>query len=112
MNDKQTLLLVYLAGGSLLVILALPLLKERVRPNVFYGFRFPKSFRSPEIWYAVNKYGAKRLLWSGVSLNAAAVGLYFFPRLSLDAYALGCLAAFGVVFTLGLIQSMIYLRSL
>jgi hypothetical protein len=58
----------------------------------------------------VNKFAARRLLWSAFILVPFAVILFFIPGLSLDGYALGTLAIFGAVFLLGLIQSVIYLR--
>jgi uncharacterized membrane protein len=111
--DKQTLLILYVVFGLILAALSVPLLREKVRPNWFYGFRVPKTLNNPQVWYAANKFAAKRLLWSGATLVVAATGLYYLaPALSLDAYALGCLAIFAAVFVPGLIQSFFYLRSL
>ena len=63
----------------LLIVVAVPLLKNRVAPNGAYGVRIPKSLASPENWYVINRYGAKQLiLWSGASLLAAIVG-FFLP---------------------------------
>ncbi len=55
------------------LLLALPLLRGKVKMNRLYGVRFRRSFESDELWYAINRYGARRLiLWS---LVLAAVGL-------------------------------------
>ena len=63
--------------------LAWPLLRRRIGPNPYYGVRFARSFESEETWYAVNEYGARRLLlWSGVLL-AIGVATFFVP---LDRY--------------------------
>jgi hypothetical protein len=107
-----TLLVLYLFSGGLLFFLALPLLNSRVPPNPFYGFRIPSTLRDPQLWYAVNRFGAVRLITAAASLVIASVLLYFLPGISVDQYALACLAVFGTVFTAGLIQSLRYLRSL
>lgn len=107
-----SLLILYCVAGLALVGLALPLLWEKIAPNPFYGFRLPATLDNPRLWYAVNKYAAKRLIVAGVSSVAAAVVLYLIPGLTVDAYALGCLAVFGIVFGLGLWQSFRYLRQL
>jgi uncharacterized membrane protein len=112
MTDKQILLTLFVLSGLLLTGLSVPLLNNRVRPNWFYGFRLQKAFQDEKTWYATNRYGAWRLLWSGISIVAAAVVLYFFPALSLDAYSLACLAVFAVVFITGLIQTVRYMNSL
>jgi uncharacterized membrane protein len=112
MNDKLTLLLLYLVAGSLLAALSLPLLRGKIGRNWFYGFRLPKTFKSNAIWYAANKYAAKRLLWAAIAFVLGAIGLYLVPGLSVDGYALGCLAAFAIVFLIGFVQSILYLRSL
>ena len=63
----------------LLIVVAVPLLKNQIAPNGAYGVRIPKSLASPENWYVINRYGAKQLiLWSGASLLAAVVG-FFLP---------------------------------
>jgi len=63
----------------LLVLVAVPLLKNQVAPNGVYGVRTPKSLASPENWYRINRYGAKQLvLWNGASLVAAVIG-FFLP---------------------------------
>ena len=63
-----------LIGLALLIAgISLPLLFRKVRPNHWYGVRVPASFVSTENWYAINEFGAKRLL--GLSLALVVVGL-------------------------------------
>ena len=112
MDDRLVLLVFYSAASLLLIGLSVPLIQNKVRPNAWYGFRVPKTFASEDTWYAANQYAGKRLLWTGVSTLVAAMGLYLPAQLSLDAYALGVLAVFGIVLLIGLVQSFLYLRSL
>ena len=47
------------------LLLARPLLHDRVKMNWLYGVRFKRSFESDELWYAINRYGARRMIvWS------------------------------------------------
>lgn len=53
--------------GVLIIALCLPLLKNKIRMNCFYGIRFKKSFESDENWYKINQFGARRMMiWSVV----------------------------------------------
>ncbi len=59
--------------------LAIPLLRGKIPRNPLYGVRFRTSFASDELWYAINRYGARRMLvWSGVLL-AIGVLAFFVP---------------------------------
>lgn len=105
-----TLLVLYLIFGALLVILSIPLLRGKIKPNGLYGFRVRATLENPEIWYAVNRHSAKRILASGVAIFLAAIVLYSIPNITLDQYALGVLLVFVIVFGTGLIQSVLYLK--
>ena len=107
-----TLAILYLVSGALLILLALPLLFEKVPPNAFYGFRVAKTLDYPQIWYAVNKYAARRLVAAGASLLFAALIFYFIPGITVDQYALACLGVFVLVFGAGLIQSVHYMQTI
>jgi uncharacterized membrane protein len=112
MADMQALLILYVAGGLLLMALAVPLLRGKVRPNWFYGFRVPRTVNNPDIWYATNRFGAKRLLAAGASFVVSAIVFYFIPGITVDAYAWVCLAVFVTVFGVGLVQSIRFMNSL
>lgn len=107
-----TLLVLYLAAGFLLILLSLPLIGEKIKPNPLYGFRVSQTLEDPGVWYAANRYAGKRLLAAGFSILAASVLLYRIPGLGLDGYALACLAVFSVVLLVGLVQSWRYMKTL
>lgn len=106
----STLLFLYLAAGILLILLSIPLLLEKIRPNPLYGFRVSQTLDDPRVWYAANKYAAKRLMAAWASIVIAAAGLYFIPGISVDAYALACLTVFVLVFIARLARSFRYIR--
>lgn len=105
------LLLIYSLGSLLLILLAIPLLLGKVKPNPFYGFRVQQTLDDSAAWYAVNAYFAKYQLAAGVIELLASVGLYFVPGISVDVYALSCLSVFVIVFGIGLTKGWMYLKN-
>ena len=108
----EQILYMYLGMGLVLLLLSIPLLQGKIKRNYWYGFRLPSVFRSEEVWLEVNRYGAKGLLASAVIFLIAAVGLYFWPGITLDVYALICALIFAVSLTVTIIRTMRYNRSL
>ena len=107
-------MLLFVCTGLLLVGLSIPLLLRRVKPNGWYGFRTRKTFSDERVWYESNAYAAKWLLISGVIHTVVSLVLYFVPtfRTNLLAYATTCGIIFGVVFTIMIVLSFRYLRTL
>ena len=65
--------------GMLCLGLAIPLILGKVRRNALYGVRFPQSLQSDEAWFAINRFGGKRLaLWS-LPLIAIGIVSLFLP---------------------------------
>jgi hypothetical protein len=106
------LMLMYIGAGVLLLLLSIPLIRRKIPPNGLYGFRVPKTMNNPELWYLVNAYSARRMLWTAIAFVAAAVILYFIPGIGVDTYAMICLGVFTVGLTVTIVQSVNYLRSL
>ncbi len=108
----STLLWMYVIFGALLVALAVPLLRDKIPPNGWYGFRVPSTLYNPDLWYKVNRYMARWLLLTGVVTVAGAVAFSRVPGLSVDRYAWLCLVVFAVPFVVGVVLSFRYLRRL
>ncbi len=70
------LFLADVAIGLLMLLLAVPMILQKVKPNPWYGFRTPKTLSDERIWYAANRYAGKVLLLAGLVTIAAAVALY------------------------------------
>jgi uncharacterized membrane protein len=108
----STLLIVYIGSGLLLILVSLPLLWGKIPPNPLYGFRVRATLENPAIWYPANRFAAKRLIWTGTLVIMAALLLYAIPGLSLDGYALGCLAVLLLALAFTMVQCFGYLRTL
>jgi uncharacterized membrane protein len=106
-----TLLWLYIIGGAILSALSIPLIADKIPPNGIYGFRVKATLENPKLWYKVNRFAGMRLLVVGIVTILAALGLYYIPGISVDAYAMICLAIFAWVFILAVVQSVIYLKS-
>ena len=109
----MTLLLgFYVAAGLLLVVLAVPLLLRKIRPNPWYGFRVRQTLDNPALWYPVNAFAAKGLLVVGLGISTVAILLYLLPGLDLAIYATGvAVVALGGL-AINLILSFRYLARL
>lgn len=83
-------MVVLLAGaGLLMVVLAVPMILEKVPPNNMYGFRTKRTLSDPEIWYPANVYAGKWLLGLGVAMVVMALLLpWLLPGLAEDSYAI------------------------
>jgi hypothetical protein len=76
------------AAGLACIGLAVPLARGRVRRNPLYGVRFPESLQSDEAWYAINRFGGRRMIgWSVPLVVVGAVSL-FLPLRAHPALAL------------------------
>jgi hypothetical protein len=109
---KIVLLLTFLATGLAMTALAIPLIRGRVRPNMWYGFRVRRTLEDPEVWYSANRYAAKWMLGVGLAHTAVAAALYAAPGLDLVRYALTCAAVLLTGLTVAIVQSFRYLRTL
>ena len=107
-----TLMIAFVAFGLLLAAISVPMILGKIPPNGLYGFRVKKTMENPEIWYKVNAYSGKWLFAASLVQAAASAGLYFLPGLSLDGYAYTLLAVWMGTFSVAMIFSVKYLRSL
>ena len=55
MTDEQIIFLLHLGVCAFLFVMGIPLWREKVAPNRWYGFRTPSSMRDERIWYSVNR---------------------------------------------------------
>ena len=103
MSDYIGLIIFYVLTGVLLIVLAIPLMRGKIKPNGLYGFRVRATLDNSEIWYPVNAWAGKWLLVLGVVNVASAVLIpLIWPTVTLDAYAIimSVIALGGIIFIL------------
>jgi len=65
--------------GLICIGLSIPLIRGRVGRNAVYGVRFPQSFESDEAWFAINRFGGKRLAVWSIPLTLVGIVSFFLP---------------------------------
>jgi SdpI/YfhL protein family len=83
----------WIAAGLLSIGLAIPLLHGKVGPNGHFGIRFRECFQSNEAWFAINRYGAKRMITWALPMIVIGVATLFIPLQTRPMWAL----LFGLV---------------
>jgi uncharacterized membrane protein len=77
MNQVALYSLAFCGVGLLFIALSIPLIRECVPPNSFYGFRTAKSLSDPKIWYAINRLSGIDLLLAGALISLGSVAMLF-----------------------------------
>jgi uncharacterized membrane protein len=75
-SHRSLILTVGLVLGVLIVILAVPLLLKKVRPNRVYGLTFVLSRESNRLWYAANQFLGACLLVAGLVTVAGTLVIW------------------------------------
>lgn len=50
------------------IVISIPLILEKIRPNKFYGIRLKKTLSNDKIWYKANKHCGWCFLITGIVL--------------------------------------------
>lgn len=107
------------ALGILMILLAIPLIQNKIAPNSWYGFRTRRTLSDERVWYAANRYAGKALLIAGIIMTVAAVVLYLVVRstrygASLNELTVSVmwLLVLGVPLAVAVAASFAYLRTL
>src|SRR3712207_6228043 len=64
--------------GLLFIIVGLPLWKEKVPQNSFYGFRTSSTLNNERLWFMVNKRTGLDMIISGIFAWAGTLLIFFF----------------------------------
>ncbi len=82
------IVIVCILTGLLLTGLSIPLVRGKVKPNQWYGFRIQLTLDNPGIWYPANAWAGRRLFVVGVGIIAATLLGFLIPEAWLPAYFL------------------------
>ena len=61
MNENTMMITIFISLGVLEIILGLPLMYKKIKPNNFYGFRMKKTLSNEKLWYETNKFMGRDL---------------------------------------------------
>src|SRR5215208_3916274 len=110
MQPQTQLLTLFLANGLLISAIAVPLIRNRVPRNPWYGFRVPKTLASDAVWYPANRHMGRWLFVCGLIDLVGVLLLWpFAGRMSVDAVAWVGLALTVIPLAVTLYQGFRYL---
>lgn len=112
MSDLLLLMALYVGVGLLMVVICIPLIQRRIKPNPFYGFRTPTTLKNEQIWYEINEYSGKRLLVGGLVVMLAALVFVLVPGIDVAVYTSIVTVIMLLALGIGLMQSFRYLGQL
>jgi uncharacterized membrane protein len=94
------LVVVFVLAGALMCVLAVPLMRRRIKPNGLYGLRVPATFADEWVWYEANARSGRELFALGFCEIILALVPMIDPTFPLQMYVAGNAAfvAFGAVF--------------
>lgn len=81
--------LTFLLLSLVLIALAIPMIKRRVKPNRFYGLRMRETLEHEGVWYAANERAGRDLLSLGVVSALLSGGVWLF-QVPAESAALAC----------------------
>ena len=67
--------------GVAFILLGIPLLLKKVKPNWFYGFRTPTSVKNKDLWYKVNKQVGREFIIAGIIVILGSIFMLIFQPL-------------------------------
>ena len=85
--------LIFAATGILLIGVSIPLILEKVPPNLFYGCRTTKTLSDPQIWYEANRISGKDFLICGAITFVSSLAMLAFGQNMSSDYAVTILLA-------------------
>lgn len=71
----QINIVIFFLTGILFAALALPLIKQKIKINSWYGIRIPQTMENVNVWYKVNKIMGKYIFSWGILISV--LSLYF-----------------------------------
>ena len=102
MPSEIFLLIMSTFVGLLFIVISIPLIRKKVPPNKWYGFRIYATFYNENVWYETNKRFAKDMFKLGVLVIIAGFALLFAPM-----PILGKVIVFAIIVESGIIAIII-----
>ena len=78
MSEITMTSLLFATVGIVFIVIGIPLLQGKVKPNHWYGCRTQKTLSDEKIWYAVNRVTGRDLIIGGFLLGISSLALFIF----------------------------------
>lgn len=76
-------------ASIVIIVISIPLILDKIKPNNLYGFRTQKTLSNEEIWYKANKFAGIALLISGIIALVSALSIFIFAEKIGMGYTIG-----------------------
>jgi len=113
MDVETFLVIIFILVGMIEIIIAFPLFMGKVKKNIYYGFRLPKTLSNDKIWHKANKYTGRDLIFAGIFVVISSLILSFFRYdLSISNITIiSTIVLLGSLFIV-IIRGVLYLKEL
>ena len=101
MMSVVTISFLFAATGLLFVGLSIPLMRKRIPPNPYYGFRTRKTMSDPKIWYEVNRIQGNDLFVAGSLITISSFTMLAIARAWTPEYVVFTLLSVLVLSLIG-----------
>ena len=113
MSESFLLIIIFIFAGTSEIIMGMPLLMKKIKPNWYYGFRTPKTRSDEKIWYKINKYFGRDMIICGIILIIGSL----FLITTIDLFTTEEIVIVLMVFTLfplafAIVRGFLYLKEL
>ncbi len=113
MEEQTMITIAYIIVGILQMLVGVPLIFEKIKPNSLYGFRLPKTMSNEEIWYKANKYvGRDFVVAGGIVMISSLIFLIFKSSFSLVETAFIGASILVISVVAILVRGLLYLKKL
>lgn len=111
MTGEQVIFVLHAGVAALFVLLGIPLARNHVAPNHWYGFRTRQTLSDPAVWYPVNEMTGWWMMATGFVTFPVTIAVY---TLGVDAGLASLIDLFPIMFgTFGMfIHGVIMIRQL
>jgi uncharacterized membrane protein len=89
--------ILFAAVDLLTIGLAIPMLRRKVPPNNYYGFRVPATFADEWVWYEANALSGRDMLWFGILHLATTLLLRLFMNEAVYALTNAAILIAGLI---------------
>jgi uncharacterized membrane protein len=113
MDDATIVMIVFLIAGVAEILQGIPLFLEKIKPNWLFGFRLPSTVKNKELWYKVNRYMGRGLIYAGIILVIGTLFVFIIDiGLSLFEKTMFLVILLAIPLSFVIIDGFIYLKKL
>ena len=96
----------------IMILISIPLVLRKVKPNRWYGFRTPKTLSDETIWYKANRFSGFAFLINGIVLLLVVLMLGIFNPPDMNTWGVTFCIGLAVTLPINIAVSFIYLVKL